>query len=379
MPNIKNTTSTSVAEHRGEAAGDTPNRALVVYGQPTLELTTPDPTADVAIAYTSIGKHVTSLIEMLEEAVHHVEPYTADDLKEMFELLREQSTDLSNLALAANEQYDSSLHDLHKRSSQYLQQQVMYFKGREQHIANTITVQHKTIETLHQNISHLTMHNGLMRGENHGLASTNHILREKVSDIEGFNANLQNQMWILEEKHKRKLDELAKMHKEEKKDYEKRLSMATKTIGDIKKCNEGLKEDADKAVEAAMMHLEKRCQAFEDGKALRIENEALKNKIKTNEEDGTEDAKQLRIENKALKDKMRANEKEGTELVDSKEREMLAIAKCDDVTSKLNDTTIKLEQLQATCDEWKERERRGVAKRDGTTIKLVQLNEQLAV
>ncbi|KAL1639915.1 hypothetical protein SLS58_007503 [Diplodia intermedia] len=410
MSNIKNTTSTSVAEHREAAAGDTPNSALVVYGQPTLELTTPDPTADVAVAYTSIGENVTSLIEMLEEAFHNVKSYTTGDVKEMFELLREQSTDLSNLALAAKEQYDSSIHDLQKRSGQYLQQQVMYFKGREQHVANTITVQQKTIQTLHQNISHLTLHNGLMRGENHGLASGNHILREKLSDIEGSNANLQNQMWILEEKHKRKLDELARMHKEETKDCEKRLSMATKTVGDIKKCNEGLKEDADKAVEAAMMHLEMRCQAFEDGKALRIENEALKNKIKTNEKDGTEDAKKLLIENKALKDKMKANEKEGTELVDSKlrellavrkfnaadkssqelrktlqvkcneakEREMAAIAKCDDVTSKLNDTTIKLEQLQATCDEWKERERRAVAKRDSTTIKLVQLNEQLA-
>ncbi|OJD34298.1 glycosyl transferase [Diplodia corticola] len=348
-----------VAERPSEIAGEASSNALVVYDQPALELqlTVPDPNTDVAVAYTSIDGNVARTIEMVEEAFHHAKLYTADEVEEMFELLREQSSGLCSLALAAKAQYDKSLQDMKERAGHYVKKQAEIIQGHEQHTNNTIAVQHQSILTLQQNFSRLTLHNGCMRGENRSLTNENYALRERQALIEGFNANLQNQMWILQEQHKRKLDELVQKHKEEKECCDERLFKAFRTISEIKKCNESLKEDAEKAVDAAMMNLEKRCQEYEE-------------------------AKKLRIEIKTLKDKMKAIEEDGTKLVESKLREMQAVRKLN-VAEKSNQELRKT--LQAKYDKPDEREMAAIAKRDDssgkpkdTMVKLDQLYEQLA-
>lgn len=129
MVSNESAVSTLVMEHREAAAGDVSQTALVVYEQPILELFAPKLTDDVAVSYTSIGETFTSLIEMLEESFHHAKPDIAHDVKEMFELLREESTVLLNLALAAKEQRDRSIQDMQNRVGLFMQQQAKLFQG----------------------------------------------------------------------------------------------------------------------------------------------------------------------------------------------------------------------------------------------------------
>lgn len=89
-----------------------------------------------------------------------------------------------------------------------------------------------------------------------------------------------------------------------------------------------------------------------------------------------EDAKKLRIENKALKDKMKERESNGTELVMSKLREKDALRK----HNALNDRSQELKKtLEAKCDEAKKREMEAMAKRDATLARLEKLQMQMQV
>ncbi|KAB2578341.1 DNA double-strand break repair Rad50 ATPase [Lasiodiplodia theobromae] len=407
-----------VAEQPQKEDADLTSTEVVVYEEPSLELTEFDTTPDVAKAYTDIDGNLATVTDLLAEAILGGGSFTGDEIKEMLDLIRSQSVEFFELAMDAKEHTDNVIHDIQQRARQYMQQQAMYIASREQQLGQTITVQHSTIHNLQQQFSQVVLQNGLLRGENCGLNNHNYVLRERLTNVESFATNLQNQMQLmqknhceeyektkssnaalknemkvlqeqlrkasstdsnanlqgqkhlLQEQHKRELDDLhEKLNKEKKafelakkdfaghkknfegarKEYRQRLATAAKTISDIKQRNENLKNDAEQAVEAATKNFDKTCLALED-------------------------AKKLRIENKALKDKMKENESNGTELVMSKLREKDALRK----HNALNDRSQELKKtLEAKCDEAKKREMEAMAKRDVTLARLEKLQMQM--
>lgn len=317
-----------VAEQPQKADADLTSTEVVVYEQPSIELTDPDTTPDVAKAYTDIDGNLATVTDLLKEAVLGDGSFTGDEIEEMLDLIRSQSAEFFELAMDAKEHTDSVIHDIQQRTSQYMQQQAMYIAGREQQLGQTITIQHSTIQNLNQHFSQVTLQNGLLRGENYGLNNHNHVLREKLTDAESLVTNVQNQMEsmqkkhseehaqikssnaalknemkvlqdqlrkassadfsaklqdqkrLLQEQHKRELDDLREKSNKEKKafehakkdfmgqrksfetarkEYRQRLGTAEKTINIIRDRNENLRNGAEQAVEAATKNFEKTC------------------------------------------------------------------------------------------------------------------------
>lgn len=317
-----------VAEQPQKEDADLTSTEVVVYEEPSLELTEFDTTPDVAKAYTDIDGNLATVTDLLAEAILGGGSFTGDEIKEMLDLIRSQSVEFFELAMDAKEHTDNVIHDIQQRARQYMQQQAMYIASREQQLGQTITVQHSTIHNLQQQFSQVVLQNGLLRGENCGLNNHNYVLRERLTNVESFATNLQNQMQLmqknhceeyektkssnaalknemkvlqeqlrkasstdsnanlqgqkhlLQEQHKRELDDLhEKLNKEKKafelakkdfaghkknfegarKEYRQRLATAAKTISDIKQRNENLKNDAEQAVEAATKNFDKTC------------------------------------------------------------------------------------------------------------------------
>lgn len=152
--------------------------------------------------------------------------------------------------------------------------------GREQHLAQTVNIQQNTIQTLQQNLSHLSLHTGLMRGENHGLTNENLVLRQKLEQFEPSKIILQNlsnemtsnlnnyrnEIQVMTEQHHNEVGRLSKELQKEKAarermkcDYEQRLEAAVQDLKDIKKRNEKVQAQAEAAVNAATQRVDKRC------------------------------------------------------------------------------------------------------------------------
>lgn len=197
-----------VAEQPQKADADLTSTEVVVYEQPSIELTESDTTLDVAKAYTDIDGNLATVTDLLKEAILGDKPFTSDEIKEMLDLVRSQSAEFFELAMDAKEHTDSVIHDIQQRTSQYMQQQAMYIAGREQQLGQTITIQQSTIQSLNQHFSQVTLQNGLLRGENYGLNNHNYVLREKLTDAESFVTNVQNQMQSMQMKHREEHEQI---------------------------------------------------------------------------------------------------------------------------------------------------------------------------
>lgn len=241
-----------------------------------------------------------------------------------------------------------------------------------------MNIQQNTIQTLQQNLSHLSLHTGLMRGENHGLSNENLVLRQKLEQFEPSKIILQNlsnemtsnlnnyrnEIQVMTEQHHNKVGRLAKELQKEKTarermkcDYEQRLEAAVQDLKDIKKRNEEVQAQAEAAVNAATQRVDKRCavrlpvriegsgkilltrracQILEEAEKTRTECRTLRDKYRKTREVYVAQARAA----KQREDKMRNREKEAIKKYES------ANAKFENLQALVNTGSTKAQEAE---------------------------------
>ncbi|KAF4304706.1 hypothetical protein GTA08_BOTSDO08253 [Botryosphaeria dothidea] len=357
-----------------ESSVEASNSALVVYDHSATTLTASDALADVMKASEKIRDNTNEIIDLVQSALHNVGLYTEEETEGMLGLIREQFNELFTLSEEVRKHTDTTHGEVRKRHSTEIQRVKQHHIGREQHLAQTVNIQQNTIQTLQQNLSHLSLHTGLMRGENHGLSNENLVLRQKLEQFEPSKIILQNlsnemtsnlnnyrnEIQVMTEQHHNKVGRLAKELQKEKTarermkcDYEQRLEAAVQDLKDIKKRNEEVQAQAEAAVNAATQRVDKRCAILEEAEKTRTECRTLRDKYRKTREVYVAQARAA----KQREDKMRNREKEAIKKYES------ANAKFENLQALVNTGSTKAQEAemkavkkhQQTLEELKEK------------------------